>query len=160
LTYLGGLASVRHDLGPLNELVAAVNDALALYQRAPLVLCQYDAHLWRFLVARDARGQWRCTPILDWEHADLDDPDWDLAQLDGFRWTTVGAVPGDFFAGYGRTPTSPLYTLYRRERAAWILSRHAAGDHDWLELSVPPAEQLIRRLLAQAHELREQIAPQ
>ena len=157
LSYLEHLAIARPDVGSLSELAAAVNDALPLYRRAPLVLCQYDAHLWQFLVAHDSQGQWRCTAILDWEHADLDDPDWDLAQLDGFRFAPVGAVPGDFFAGYGRTPASPLYTLYRLERAAWILSRHASGGHDWLALSVPLAEQLIRGLLARPDELREQI---
>ncbi|TML40134.1 MAG: hypothetical protein E6G25_06255 [Actinobacteria bacterium] len=157
LSYLEQLAIARPDVGSLSELAAAVNDALPLYRRAPLVLCQYDAHLWQFLVAHDSQGQWRCTAILDWEHADLDDPDWDLAQLDGFRFAPVGAVPGDFFAGYGRTPASPLYTLYRLERAAWILSRHASGGHDWLALSVPLAEQLIRGLLARPDELREQI---
>lgn len=152
------LGSARRDLGSLDELVAAVNHALPLYRRAPLALCQYDAHLWQFLVAPDAQGRWRCTAILDWENADLDDPDWDLAQLDAFRWTNVGAVPMHFFSGYRRVPASPLYTLYRLERAAWILARHAGGGHDWLALSVPPAERLIRRLLARPAGLRREIS--
>lgn len=158
LTYLEQLAVIRPDLGSLAELTAAVNDALPLYQEAPLVLCQYDAHLWQFLVARAEREQWCCRAILDWEHADLDDPDWDVAQLDGFRWADVGPVPRDFFVGYGRVPTSPLYLLYRLERAVWILMRSAAGDHEWLALSVPVAESLVRGLLARPQELREKIA--
>jgi aminoglycoside phosphotransferase (APT) family kinase protein len=158
LTYLDQLAVIRRDLGPLAELTAAAEDALALYQQAPLALCQYDAHLWQFLVARSVRGQWECAAILDWEHADLDDPDWDLAQLDGFRWANLGPVPRDFFVGYRRFPTSPLYMLYRLERAAWILTRCAEGENDWLALSVPGAEGLIRGLLARPQELREKIA--
>jgi len=150
LTYLGQLGEARPDLGPLDALIEAVREALPLYERAPLAICQCDAHLWQFLVARTEDGDWRCTAILDWEDADLDDPDWDLAQLDGFRWTGVGPVPDSFFAAYGRRPTSPLYPLYRLERAAWILSSHATGGHEWLDLSVPPAERFVRGLLAQA----------
>ena len=86
---------------------------------------------------------WECTAILDWEHADLDDPDYDLAQLDGFRFAPVGPVPPEFFAAYGRTPSSPLYSLYRVERAAWILDAHARGVA-WPAESVPLAESFLR----------------
>jgi aminoglycoside phosphotransferase (APT) family kinase protein len=154
LTALQQLAAVRPDLGSLSELAAAVRDAQPLYEQAPLALCQYDAHLWQFLIARSEAGRRRCTAILDWEHADLDDPDWDLAQLDGFRWGNVGLVPRSFFAGYGRVPTSPLYMLYRLERAAWILSRSASFGYEWLALSVPLAERLIRTLLARPRAMR------
>jgi aminoglycoside phosphotransferase (APT) family kinase protein len=154
LTSLEQLATARPDLGSLSELASAVRDAQPLYEQARLALCQYDAHLWQFLVARGEEGQWRCTAILDWEHADLDDPDWDLAQLDGFRWGNVDLVPHSFFAGYGRVPTSPLYMLYRLERAAWILSRAGSVGHEWLALSVPPAERLITTLLARPKALR------
>lgn len=117
--WLEQLGAVHSDLGSLTELAAAVTEAQPLYEKAPLVLCQYDAHLWQFLVSEDEEDQWRCTAILDWEHSNLDDPDWDLAQLDGFRWAQLGAVPDAFFVGYGRSPSSPLYALYRLERAAW-----------------------------------------
>ena len=123
---------------PLIELVEA---ARPLYEQAPLVLCQYDAHLWQFRLIRRG-GRWECTAILDWEHADLDDPDWDLAQLDVFRFEPVGPVPPAFFRGYGRSPTSPLYTLYRIERAAWVLAAHARGAA-WLDGSVPLAERVL-----------------
>jgi aminoglycoside phosphotransferase (APT) family kinase protein len=157
LISLEQLAIVRSDLGPLTELVGAVTDAQPLYEQAPLVLCQFDAHLWQFLVARDEQDQWRCAALLDWEHSDLDDPDWDLAQLDGFRWGKLDVVPHAFFAGYGRVPSSSLYALYRLERAAWILSRAAAEATDWLALSVPIAERFITALLARPKALRERI---
>jgi aminoglycoside phosphotransferase (APT) family kinase protein len=128
-----------------------------LYEKAPLVLCQVDAHLWQFLIDRGEGDHWRCTAILDWEHSDLDDPDWDLAQLDGFRWSQLGAVPDAFFAGYGRSPSSPRYTLYRLERAAWILSHSARVPSDWLALSIPLAERFITALRGRTKTLREQI---
>ena len=157
LTWLEQLGAVRSDLGSLAEISAAVTEAQPLYEKAPLVLCQYDAHLWQFLVAPDEEDQWQCTAILDWEHSDLDDPDWDLAQLDGFRWAQLDLVPDEFFAGYGRAPSSPLYTLYRLERSAWILSHSARAASDWLALSVPPSERFITALLARTKALREQI---
>ena len=142
LEHLGRLDRARPDLRPLDALRRAVLEAEASYERAPTALCQWDAHLWQFLVA-PVDGKFVCTALLDWEDADFDDPDFDLAQLDGFRFASVGAVPPPFFEGYGRTPTSRLYALYRLERAAWILAAHAEGA-DWLELSVPPAEELVR----------------
>jgi aminoglycoside phosphotransferase (APT) family kinase protein len=157
LTWLEQLGAVRSDLGSLAEISAAVTEAQPLYEKAPLVLCQYDAHLWQFLVARDEEDQWQCTAILDWEHSDLDDPDWDLAQLDGFRWAQLDLVPSAFFAGYGRAPSSPLYTLYRLERSAWILSHSAQTASEWLALSVPPSERFVTALLARTKALREQI---
>ena len=158
LASLEQLGTVRPDLGSLTELAAAVTEARPLYERAPPAVCQFDAHLWQFLVARGEGGRWVCTAILDWEHVDLDDPDWDLAQLDGFRWGELDLVPREFFAGYGRVPTSPLYTLYRLERAAWILSRSASAGSDWLALSVPLAERFITAALARPVALRDQIS--
>jgi hypothetical protein len=67
-------------------------------------------------------------------------------------------VPDKFFAGYGRVPTSPSHTLYRLERAAWILCVHAAGGNEWVDLSVPLAERLIRGLLDRPDDLRARIA--
>jgi aminoglycoside phosphotransferase (APT) family kinase protein len=157
LISLEQLAAARSDLGSLAELVAAVTEARPLYEQAPLVLCQFDAHLWQFLVARDERDQWHCTAILDWEHSDLDDPDWDLAQLDCFRWRKLDVVPHKFYAAYGRVPSSPLYTLYRLERSAWILSHNARVASEWLALSVPLSEQFITALLARPKALREGI---
>jgi aminoglycoside phosphotransferase (APT) family kinase protein len=151
------LGTVRSDLGSLAELAAAVDEAKPLYETAPLVLCQYDAHLWQFLVSGDGEGEWRCTAILDWEHSDLDDPAWDLAQLDGFRWERLGAVPYAFFAGYGRSPVSPLYALYRLERAAWILAHSTPVASDWLALSIPLSEQFITTLQTRTKAFREQI---
>ena len=158
LASLEQLGTMRPDLGSLTELAAAVTEARPLYERAPLAVCQFDAHLWQFLVARGEGGRWDCAAILDWEHVDLDDPDWDLAQLDGFRWGELDLVPHEFFAGYGRVPTSPLYTLYRLERAAWILSRSASAGSDWLALSVPLAERFITAALARPVALRDQIS--
>jgi aminoglycoside phosphotransferase (APT) family kinase protein len=155
--WLEQLGSVRSDLGSFAELAAAVAEAEPLYENAPLVLCQYDAHLWQFLVTGEEENRWRCTAILDWEHCDLDDPDWDLAQLDGFRWGQLGAVPDAFFAGYGRSPSSPLYALYRLERAAWILAHSATVGSEWLALSIPFSERLITALQADTKTLREQI---
>jgi len=43
----------------------------------------------------------------------------------------------------GSTPSSPLYTLCRIERAAWILDAHARG-HEWPAESVPLAERVLR----------------
>jgi len=148
LGHLARLERARPDLGALDRLRAAVLEAGPLYERAPLALCQFDAHLWQFLVASVGRG-WVCTAVLDWENADFDDPDFDLAQLDGFRFAPAGPVPAAFFEGYGRTPDSPLYWLYRLERAAWTLAAHAEGA-GWLQLSVPPAERLVRRWAAAA----------
>ena len=158
LISLEELATVRPDFGSLTDLVAAVTEAQTLYEHAPLVLCQFDAHLWQFLVARVEKDQWHCTAILDWEHCDLDDPDWDLAQLDGFRFEELDVVPHEFFAAYGRAPSSPLYALYRIERAAWILSRDVSAAFDWLALSVPLAERFITAVLARPKMLREQIS--
>ena len=155
--WLEQLGAVRSDLGSLAELAAAIAEAEPLYEKAPLVLCQYDAHLWQFLVTGGEEYPWRCTAILDWEHSDLDDPDWDLAQLDGFSWGQLGAVPGAFFAGYGRSPSSPLYALYRLERAAWILARSAKTASDWLAMSIPLSERFITDLQAHTKALREQI---
>src|SRR5438067_3757670 len=53
LMSLERLAAVRSDLGSLAELVVAVTEAQPLYDEAPLALCQFDAHLWQFLVAPD-----------------------------------------------------------------------------------------------------------
>jgi aminoglycoside phosphotransferase (APT) family kinase protein len=158
LMSLEQLATARSDLGPITDLAAAVTEAQPLYEQAPLVLCQFDAHLWQFLVACDEEDRWHCTAILDWEHSDLDDPDWDLAQLDGFRFGKLDVVPHEFFAGYGRVPSSPLYTLYRLERAAWILSHGTSVASDWLALSIPLAERFITALLASPDALREQIS--
>jgi aminoglycoside phosphotransferase (APT) family kinase protein len=152
---LADLAAARPDVAALADFVGLVERAAPLYERAPLALCQCDAHLWQFLIADGVEG-WRCTALLDWEDADLDDPDWDLAGLDCFRWTTVGAVPDAFFAGYGRRPCSPLYHLYRLERAAWILTAWARGER-WVELSVPPAERFVRELAARSDALRATI---
>ena len=127
-----------------------------LYERARLALSQSDAHLWQFVHAGHDRDR-QCVAILDWEHVDLDDPDWDLAQLDVFRFAPVGETPEAFFSGYGRTPTSPLYTLYRLERAAWILSAHARAE-DWVALSVPLAESFVRGLLKRPAALRDRVA--
>jgi aminoglycoside phosphotransferase (APT) family kinase protein len=142
LANLASLARSRRDLGFVATFADAVEAARPLYERAALALCQYDAHLWQLLVER-RNGSWACAAIVDWEHADLDDPDWDLAQLDVFRFEPAPAVPPAFFAGYGRTPTSPLYVLYRVERCAWVLHRHACGDR-WLASSAPWAESFVR----------------
>ena len=156
IAHLDALAVARPDIAALADFHGMVDAATPLYERAPLVLCQYDAHLWQFRVTRGESG-WRCTGLLDWEHADLDDPDWDLAQLDGFRWTLVGSVPDAFFAGYGRRPSSPLYGLYRLERAAWILVEWARGAQ-WLEMSVPHAERFLRAFAADEGGFRRGIA--
>jgi aminoglycoside phosphotransferase (APT) family kinase protein len=156
LLNLDRLERARPDLQGLGDLRDAVDHALPLYERAPLALCQCDAHLWQFLVARDPALGWTCSGILDWEDADLDDPDCDLARLDGFRWTHVDLVPDAFFAGYGRIPTSPLRTLYRLELAAWILAEHTKGTK-WVESSVPLAERLVVSLLARPEQLGETI---
>jgi aminoglycoside phosphotransferase (APT) family kinase protein len=157
LELLDQLEVAPGDLGALQKLRVAVEEASPLYERAPVALCQYDPHLWQFLVAPDDEGAWRCTAILDWEHADFDDPDWDLAALDGFRWADIDLLPDEFFAGYGRAPSSPLHTLYRLERAAWILCAHADG-HEWVDLSVPLAERLMRELLDSPDALGARIA--
>lgn len=151
LANLDALCRVRSDLPGLERLCQIVEQARPLYERAPLVLCQYDAHLWQFMLAR-RRGALECTAILDWEHADLDDPDWDLAQLDIFRFERVGSTPPAFFPAYGRTPSSPLYTLYRLERVAWLLAAHQRGE-TWLALSAPLAEDFLGRLLHQPNRL-------
>lgn len=143
---LDRLAFSRPDLPGLGALTELVEDARPQYERAPLALCQYDVHLWQFVLSR--RGtDWDCTAILDWESVDLDDPDWDLAQMDGFRFEGVGPTPPAFFAAYGREPRV-LYPLYRLERAAWMLDAFARGE-DWLALSVPPAEAYLRKVLAE-----------
>jgi aminoglycoside phosphotransferase (APT) family kinase protein len=146
LAHLDALSRSRPDLPPLQPLRTTVEDARPLYEAAPLVLCQYDVHLWQFVLARRSTG-WECTVILDWEHADLDDPDWDLAQLDVFRFEDVGPTPPAFFEAYGREPGA-LYPLYRLERAVWILDAFARGE-DWLALSAPPAEAYLRTVLAE-----------
>jgi aminoglycoside phosphotransferase (APT) family kinase protein len=139
------LGRSRPDLRSLWPLRAIVERAGPLYEKAPLALAQSDAHLWQFAVA-ERGGGWECTAILDWEHVDLDDPDWDLAQLDVFRFAPVAETPKAFFAGYGRTPTSPLYLLYRLERAAWVLDAHVRGEA-WVALSLPLAESFVAALL-------------
>jgi aminoglycoside phosphotransferase (APT) family kinase protein len=144
--HLDALSRSRPDLPLLRPLRSIVEDARPLYEAAPLVLCQYDVHLWQFVLARRSAG-WECTAILDWEHADLDDPDWDLAQLDVFRFEEVGPTPPAFFEAYGREP-GPLYPLYRVERAVWILDAFARGEA-WLALSAPPAEAYLRAMLAE-----------
>ena len=139
------LAGSRPDL-PVRALAELVEQARPQYERAPLGLCQYDAHLWQFVLAR--RGsKWECTAILDWENADLDDPDWDVAQMDGFRFEAVGPTPPTFFAAYGRQPGA-LYPLYRIERAVWILDAFARGEN-WLTRSAPPAEAYLEDVLAE-----------
>jgi aminoglycoside phosphotransferase (APT) family kinase protein len=155
LAHLAAVADARRDLPAPGPLLAVVEEARPLYERAPVVLCQYDAHLWQFLLLRRSR-EWECTAILDWEHADLDDPDWDLAQLDVFRFEPVGPTPTAFFAGYGRTPLSPLYALYRVERAAWVLAAHAGGAA-WLDGSVGAAERFLLEAHGRTDELRRQI---
>jgi aminoglycoside phosphotransferase (APT) family kinase protein len=155
LTNLSRLGRSRPDLPALRPLRAILDEARPLFEHAPLALCQYDVHLWQFMLAR--RGtDWACVAILDWEHADLDDPDWDLAQLDIFRFERVGATPSAFFAGYGRTPMSPLFTLYRLERAAWILDAYARGE-EWLALSAPLAESFLRARLERPERLRADV---
>lgn len=153
--HLERLAASRPDLPNLLALRSIVEEAVPLFERAPLVLCQYDVHLWQFMVA--PRGAaWECTAVLDWEHIDLDDPDWDLAQLDVFRFVDLAETPRAFFEGYGRTPSSPLYTLYRCERAAWTLEAHRRGE-DWLALSVPLAERFLRGVLSDSVRLRRNV---
>jgi aminoglycoside phosphotransferase (APT) family kinase protein len=145
-TSLERLVGSRPDLPGLRALAELVEDARPRYERAPLALCQYDVHLCQFVLAR--RGsEWECTAILDWESVDLDDPDWDLAQMDGFRFEEVGPTPPAFFAAYGREPRG-LYPLYRIERAAWILDAFARGE-GWLALSAPPAEAYLRKVVAE-----------
>jgi hypothetical protein len=139
----------------LEPLRAILERGRPLFEQAPIVLCQYDVHLWQFVLDRRGAG-WECTAILDWEHADLDDPDWDLAQLDVFRFGPVAATPKAFFTGYGRTPVSPLYMLYRLERAAWALDAYARGE-DWLALSVPLAETFVTALLDRPAALSDQV---
>jgi aminoglycoside phosphotransferase (APT) family kinase protein len=151
LERLYDLARSRPDLGSLEPLQAIVERALPLYERAPLAMSQSDVHLWQFVHAGN-----ECVAILDWEHVDLDDPDWDLAQLDVFRFAPVRETPKAFFEGYGRMPTSPLYTLYRLERAAWILDAYTRGE-DWVALSVPLAERFVRGLLERNDALRRSI---
>jgi aminoglycoside phosphotransferase (APT) family kinase protein len=155
LAHLGRLSRSRPDLPPLRPLQEIVAEALPLYEQAPIVLCQYDVHLWQFVLRR-ASGGWTCTAILDWEHADLDDPDWDLAQLDVFRFEEVTETPPAFFTGYGREPRTPLYRLYRGERAAWTLDAYALGQ-DWLALSARPAERYLRSLLNEPERLRTDV---
>lgn len=145
LANLRALARSRPDLGSFDPLRGIVERAFPLYARAPLALSQSDAHLWQFVHDRDGR----CAAILDWEHVDLDDPDWDVAQLDVFRFAPVGETPRAFFEGYGRLPTSPLYPLYRLERAAWVLDAHARGE-EWVMPSVPLAETFLRFSLQKA----------
>ena len=79
-----------------------------------------------------------------------------LAQLDVFRFDAVGETPHAFFIGYGRTPTSPLYALYRLERAAWVLNAHTRGE-EWVALSVPLAECFFRRLFERPGALRVRV---
>ena len=154
LANLAQLAGARSDL-PVLSLGPLIESARPLYDSAPLALCQYDTHLWQFLLVEES-GRWRCSAILDWEHADLDDPDWDLAQLDVFRFAPTGPVPPAFFEGYGRRPRSPLYELYRLERLAWLLHAHARGV-GWVGLSVPLAEARLHELLAEPARLQDDI---
>jgi aminoglycoside phosphotransferase (APT) family kinase protein len=150
LANLDDLGRARPDLPKLPRLRQIVEQARPLYGRAPLVLCQYDTHLWQFMLA-DHGGTLECT-ILDWEHADLDDPDWDLAQLEIFRFEPVGPTAAAFFAAYGRSPSSPLYMLYRLERVAWLLAAHQRGE-TWLARSAQHAESFLQRLIDQPDRL-------
>jgi aminoglycoside phosphotransferase (APT) family kinase protein len=154
LANLAQLAGARSDLRPVLSLGPLIESARPLFDSAPLALCQYDTHLWQFLLVEE-RGRWRCSAILDWEHADLDDPDWHLAQLDVFRFAApTGPVPPAFFDGYGYRPRSPLYELYRLERVAWLLHAHTRGV-GWVGLSVPLAEAWLHELLAEPTRLQD-----
>jgi aminoglycoside phosphotransferase (APT) family kinase protein len=155
LAVLERLLASRPDLGDYKGLAEIVERALPLYESAPRSLVQSDTHLSQFLVRRDGLG-WRCTAILDWEHADLDDPDWDLARLDVFRWNDFGFTPPAFFAGYGRAPKQPLRDLYRFYGAAWVLDAAARGA-TWVTASCRLAEETVRGLTGRLETLREEV---
>lgn len=101
----------------------------------PRVLLHNDSHPWNVLVA-ETEGAWECSGVLDWEHAWVGDPTWDLVRMDLFRLKPIGATPEAYWSGYGRHPTEPQASFYELQISLWMANQYLDGSQ-----ALPPTYQ-------------------
>lgn len=112
------------DLDLLESLGALVQPVL---DATPIALLHNDSHPWNSLVQKAESG-WECSGVLDWEHAWVGDPTWDLVRMDLFRLKPIGATPEGFWQGYGRHPTEPQASFYQLQISLWMANQYLNGS--------------------------------
>jgi aminoglycoside phosphotransferase (APT) family kinase protein len=126
---LPGLGINVDRLQEIAELVGPSLDA------APSVLLHNDPHPWNVLVRETDQG-WECSGWLDWEHAWVGDPVWDLVRMDLFRRKPIGATPDAFWDGYGGQPSEPRRSFYELQINLWMANQFLDGS-----VALPPTYQ-------------------
>ncbi|HZD22717.1 MAG TPA: hypothetical protein VE569_04860 [Acidimicrobiia bacterium] len=87
--------------------------------------------------------------MLDWEHAWVGDPTWDLVRMDLFRLKPKGPTPNAYWQGYGRHPTEPQASFYELQINLWMANQYLDGSQALLptyELALTYVEDLDRQL--------------
>lgn len=98
-----------------------------LLDDTPRVLLHNDPHPWNVLVHETEQG-WECSAVLDWEHAWVGDPTWDLVRMDLFRLKPIGPTPEAFWEGYGHRPIEPQASFYELHISLWMANQHLDGS--------------------------------
>lgn len=114
----------------------------------PRALLHNDSHPWNVLV-QETEGGWECSGLLDWEHAWVGDPTWDLVRMDLFRLKPIGPTPEAFWQGYGQHPIEPQASFYRLQISLWMANQYLDGSEALLPTYLQATsyvEDLDRRL--------------
>lgn len=91
------------------------------------MLLHNDPHPWNVLVEETDHG-WECSGWLDWEHAWVGDPVWDLVRMDLFRRKPIGPTPQAFWDGYGSPPSEPRRSFYELQINLWMANQYLDGS--------------------------------
>lgn len=139
----------RHDLRiDLDRLNTLGDRFLPVLDDTPRVLLHNDSHPWNVLV-EETEGGWECSGVLDWEHAWVGDPTWDLVRMDLFRLKPMGPTPDAYWQGYGRHPTEPEASFYELQISLWMANQYLDGSKALLptyQQATSYVEDLDRRL--------------
>lgn len=115
---------LRVDVDRLREIADHVAPFL---DQAPSVLLHNDPHPWNVLVQETDQG-WECSGWLDWEHAWVGDPVWDLTRMELFRRKPIAATPRAFWDGYGSRPSEPRCSFYELQINLWMTNQFLDGS--------------------------------
>lgn len=132
----------------LDRLRTLGDRLLRVLDDTPRVLLHNDSHPWNVLV-QETEGGWECSGVLDWEHAWVGDPTWDLVRMDLFRLRPIGPTPNAYWQGYGRHPTEPEASFYELQISFWMANQYLDGSRALLptyERAMSYVDDLNRRL--------------
>lgn len=128
LRHAARLRQRRPDLGINVDRLQKIADLVGpSLEEAPSVLLHNDPHPWNVLVEETDQG-WECSGWLDWEHAWVGDPVWDLVRMDLFRRKPIGPTPQAFWDGYGSRPSEPRRSFYELQINLWMANQYLDGS--------------------------------